>query len=122
MTPSIYPILAEIVVVLHFLFVVFAVLGGFLVWRWRWVAWLHVPAAIWAVMIEFGGWICPLTPLEVWLRQQAGQGGYEGGFLAHYVTPLLYPEPLTREIQIMLGAALLILNAAIYWRAFRKRR
>ncbi len=116
-----YRLLAELVVVVHFAFVVFVVLGGLLVLRWRWVAWLHLPAAIWGAMIEFGGWICPLTPLENWLQFQGGDAGYEGGFIQHYIVPVLYPAGLTREMQVGLGVAVVLINVAVYWRLFSRR-
>jgi len=85
--------------------------------RWRWIAWLHVPAVIWGVMIEFGGWVCPLTPLENYLREAGGLVGYEGDFIAHYILPILYPAALTRSWQIFLGACALVINLLIYGRA-----
>src|SRR3546814_17009710 len=84
-------------------FVMFAVAGGLLASRWRWVVWLHLPAAAWAVMIEFAGRVCPLTPLENHFRALAGESTYDRGFVAHYILPILYPGQLTREIQIGLG-------------------
>ncbi len=102
--------MADLVVAVHFLFVLFVVLGGLLVLRWPRVAYLHIPAAIWGAAIEFGGWICPLTPLENWLRRQAGSSGYSGGFIEHYILPILYPSTLTRTNQLVLGALVLILN------------
>lgn len=117
-----YQLLADLVVVAHFTFVVFVVLGGLLALRWRWVAWLHLPAATWGTMIEFGGWICPLTPLENWLHLQGGEAGYEGGFIQHYIVPLLYPLGLSRNTQMILGTAIVLLNLAIYWRVFRSTR
>jgi len=109
-----YRLGADAVVVLHLAFVVFALLGGLVVLRWRWVAWLHVPAAAWAVLIEFAGWYCPLTPLENRLRSLGGEAGYTGGFVEHYVIPILYPDALTRTLQIALGTFALILNLTIY--------
>jgi uncharacterized protein DUF2784 len=116
-----YRLLADLVLGLHFLFVVFVVIGGLLVLRWRWVMWLHVPAAVWGALIEFGGWICPLTPLEKTLRARAGSAGYEGGFIEHYVIPLLYPGALTRTLQIALGVAVLLINGLVYWWVLRTR-
>jgi hypothetical protein len=116
-----YRLLADLVVGLHFLFVVFVVIGGLLVLRWRWVMWLHVPAAVWGALIEFGGWICPLTPLEKTLRAWAGSAGYEGGFIEHYVIPILYPGALTRALQIALGVAVLLSNSLVYWWVLRTR-
>jgi hypothetical protein len=105
---------ADLVVVLHFAFVLFVVFGGLLVLWWPRIAYLHVPAAIWGALIEFTGWICPLTPLENALRAGAGQAGYQGGFVEHYILPVLYPTALTRKIQLLLGALVLLLNLAIY--------
>ena len=106
--------LADFVVVLHFLFVLFVVLGGLLVLRWPRVAWLHLPAAIWGAAIELAGGICPLTPLENSLRRQAGGTGYSGGFIEHYILPILYPSALTRDIQLILGLLVLAVNLGIY--------
>ncbi len=117
----VYHALAELIVVLHFGFLLFVVLGGLLLFRWRRLAWVHLPAALWGVLIEFGGWICPLTPLENHFRRLAGQAGYEGGFIAHYVTAALYPEGLTRGTQVVLGVLVLALNVTVYLRAFRRR-
>jgi len=109
-----YRATADAVLILHLAFVIFAVLGGLGVLRWPKLAWVHLPAAIWAALIEFSGWICPLTPLEVALRQAAGDDGYAGGFVEHYVTAALYPEGLTRDVQMLLGASVVLLNAGIY--------
>ncbi len=110
----VYRFLADLVLVAHFAFVVFAVVGALLVLRWRWVAWLHLPAVVWAALIEFAGWICPLTPLENWLRELGGSAGYESGFVEHYILPVLYPGGLTREVQIVLGLLVLAVNVGIY--------
>jgi Protein of Unknown function (DUF2784) len=109
-----YRILAELVVGLHVLFVVFVVAGGLLAIRWPWVAVVHLPAAVWGALIEFRGWICPLTPLEKSLRAAAGQAGYEGGFIEHYLLPVLYPAGLTRSVQLVLGSLVIVLNLGIY--------
>ena len=101
---------------------VFVVLGGLLVLRWRRVIWLHLPAAVWGALIEFAGWICPLTPLEKWLRRQGGLGGYQGGFVEHYILPLLYPSALTRTVQLVLGAVVIAVNLIIYWQVWRRGR
>jgi len=113
---------ADAVLIVHAAFVLFVVLGGFAVLRWPSLAWIHVPAAIWGALIEFAGWICPLTPLENSLRVRGGEGGYEGGFIDHYVTSMLYPDGLTRPMQIVLGAFVLALNAFVYARLWRRRR
>ena len=109
-----YRVLANAVVVVHALFIVFIVCGGFLAWRWRWVAVLHVPCAVWGVLIEYNGWICPLTPLENSLRMRAGQQGYSGGFVEHYLVPAIYPAGLTPRIQVVLGTAVLVVNVITY--------
>lgn len=118
----IYRLLADIVVIIHLGFVVFVVLGGFLLRRWPRLVWVHVPAAVWGVMIEFAGWICPLTPLENEFRERGGQAGYEGGFIDHYLVPLLYPGALTRPVQLSLGVLALGINVLAYWLFFRWRR
>lgn len=112
---------ADLVASLHFAFVVFVLLGGLLVVRWpRW-AWLHLPAVAWGVSIELMGWLCPLTPLENRLRNEAGLAGYEGGFVEHYLLPVLYPESLTRSVQIVLGLLVLLINVGLYGSMLRKR-
>ena len=117
----IYHYLADAVVVVHLLFVVFIMLGGLLSLRWiRWM-WVHLPVAAWGVIVEWAGWICPLTPLENWLRERAGSSGYSGGFVEHYLLPILYPHGLTRGIQIWLGIGVLAVNAAIYGYLFYRR-
>lgn len=117
----IHSILADVVMLVHFAFVLFVALGAFLVlWR-RWVAWLHVPCALYGAAIEFFGWICPLTPLENDLRRQAGQAGYAGGFIENYVGGLLYPADWSR-IHVWLGIAVVVGNGAIYaWIWWRRR-
>jgi hypothetical protein len=107
-------LLANLVVVVHALFVAFVVLGGFLAIRWPGVAWLHIPAAIWGALIEFAGWGCPLTPLEVGLRARAGEAGYSRGFIEHYLFQALYPNGLTRGAQLALGTFVIIVNVAAY--------
>jgi hypothetical protein len=114
-------LLADLVLVGHVAFVAFVVLGGLLVLRWRRVAWLHVPCALWGAWVEVAGWVCPLTPLENALRRAAGEAGYAGGFLEHYVAPILYPPGLTRGIQVALGIAVLALNVVVYSAAWRRR-
>jgi hypothetical protein len=117
-----YGRLAELVVVLHFCFVLFVLFGGVLALRWPKVVWVHLPAAAWGALISFGGWVCPLTPLEKWLRRQGGAAGYEGGFVEHYILPVLYPRALTRDVQILLGVIVILLNLFVYWRVFRRLR
>lgn len=116
---------ADAVLVVHLLFVVFALLGALtLLWR-RWMVLVHLPCAIWGAWIELSGRICPLTPLENHFRRLAGQAGYEGGFVAHYLLPVLYPEGLTRDSQILLAAVFLLVNVGLYamvWLVYRRRR
>ena len=110
----IYLILAELVVVLHLLFIVFNVLGGFLaIWK-KWMPYIHIPAAIWGSLIIIMGWKCPLTPLEKMLRIAGGEEGYSGGFISHYIIPIIYPPGLTREMQITLGLIAIVTNILIY--------
>ncbi len=115
-----YGVLADLVVVVHLAFVLFAVLGGFLVFRWKRCAWIHVPAVLWAALIEFAGWVCPLTPLENWLRERSGALGYRSGFIEHYILPVLYPTLLTRDLQITLGLLVLGVNLGIYGWVMRR--
>jgi len=110
----IYRGFADLVLVVHLAFVLFVVLGGLLVLRRPWIAWLQIPAAIWGLLIEYTGWICPLTPLENSFRMQGGDAGYSGGFIEHYIHALLYPAGLTRSSQVVLGSIALILNLAAY--------
>lgn len=120
--PVLYRALADTTLVVHLFFVLFVAFGGFLVLRWRWVAWLHLPAALWGAYVELSGRICPLTPLEVSLREYGGEAGYEGGFIEHYITAWIYPEGLTREVQIALGVTVFVVNTAIYWWVFHGSR
>jgi len=110
-----YYLVADLVLLVHVAFVGFVLLGGILILKWRRMVWLHLPAAAWGAIVEFSGWICPLTPLENWLREQAGEAVYGGDFLTHYLLPILYPDALTREVQMILGCAVVFLNVAIYW-------
>lgn len=118
----IYSILADAVVLIHFLFIVFVVIGGLLAgWNLKWI-FVHLPAAAWAATIELRGWICPLTPLENLLREKAGQAGYATGFIEHYLVPIIYPAALTPQIQHFLGAAVILINAVVYFLVLRARR
>ena len=107
-------LLADLVLVSHLAFVLFVVLGGFLALRWRRVAFVHLPVAIYGATIEFLGFVCPLTPLENALRHRGGATGYSGGFIDHYVTATIYPAGLTRHAQLVLGAGVIVLNAIVY--------
>jgi len=109
-----YRIAADALVAFHFGFICFVILGGLLAIRWNWVILLHLPAVIWGMLIEFYGWICPLTPWENQLREAAGQSGYEGGFIEHYLLAVMYPDGLTRNVQIGLGLIVLAINASVY--------
>ncbi len=117
-----YRLLADLTLILHAGFVAFVMLGALLVLRWPRVAWIHLPAVSWGAGIEFLGGICPLTPLENHWRQLAGGDGYAGGFVEHYVMPILYPDGLTRRVQVVLGVLVLVVNVAIYsWALWRRR-
>ena len=113
---------ADAVVALHLAFVAFACLGGLFAWRRLRYAWVHLPALAWAAWIELTGTICPLTPLENALRRRAGDAGYAGGFVEHYLLPVLYPAGLTPQIQSWIALGLLGLNVAIYWVALARWR
>ena len=121
-----YLILAELVTVIHFGFIIFNILGGLLtIWK-KWIPFIHIPAAIWGSGIIILGWTCPLTPLENLLRKAGGEEGYSGGFINHYLMPLIYPEGLTRDTQITLVLIDLIINIVIYsfviyWWKYKKR-
>jgi len=111
--------LATAVVLLHLAFVAFVIAGGMLALRWPRVAWVHVPAALWGAVIALGGWICPLTPFENWLRVQGGQTPYATGFLEHYLLTILYPVAMTRHLQLATGVFVVGLNGLVYWRVLR---
>jgi hypothetical protein len=110
----IFRVLADATVVLHLLFVVFVVCGGVLALRWPRVAWAHLPAAAWGAWIEFAGWICPLTPLENWLRVQGGSTTYSTSFVERYILPVLYPASLSRDVQWTLGVLVILFNVIVY--------
>lgn len=117
-----YRAAADALVVFHLGFILFVMLGALLAFRWPRVAWLHLPCAVWGAWVELAGWVCPLTPLEVELRRKAGLEGYSGGFIENYVLPVVYPDALTRAAQLVLGIAVLALNAFLYWRLWRRSR
>jgi hypothetical protein len=120
-----YRLLADMLVLLHGAFVLFVVGGGLLVLRWPRLARIHLPAALWGVLIELFHWGCPLTRLENYARRRGGEAGYAGGFIDHYVVPLIYPAGLTPRIQVVLGLLLLAFNLLVYarlWRRWRSRR
>lgn len=115
-------LVADTLLVLHFLFIAVVVAGGLLALRWPRVAWAHLPCAAWGAWIELSGWICPLTPLENAFRRQAGEAGYPGGFIEHYVVELVYPAGLTRGIQLALALLVVVLNVAVYATLVRRVR
>ena len=109
-----YRLLADVVVFIHLGFILFVVVGAVFAIRWQRVVWLHIPAVLWGVLIEFAGWVCPLTPLETWLRIKGGMTGYSTGFVERYILPLIYPVNLTRNTQFILGMLVLGINVVIY--------
>jgi hypothetical protein len=116
----VYQILADILVVLHFVFICFVIVGGLLVLRWQWLALIHLPVVLWGALVELMSWVCPLTPMENWLRRAAGGQGYSGGYIEHYLIPVIYPGGLTHEIQMMLGGFVIVINVIIYTVVFRR--
>jgi hypothetical protein len=118
-----YRILADATIVVHLIFIAFVLLGGVFVVRWRFLSMVHIPAVLWAVWVEYQGWICPLTPLENWFRQQAGMGEYQRSFVDQYLVPVLYPAALNWQWQMVLGTFVLLLNVTIYsWVWHRRKR
>jgi hypothetical protein len=109
-----YRVAADAVVFLHLVFIVFVVFGGVLVLRWRWLMALHLPAVAWGAVVELLHLYCPLTPLENALRERAGEQGYSGDFVEHYLIPLIYPSGLTPQIQLWLGAVVVLINLGVY--------
>ncbi len=119
----VYVLLADAVVGLHFVFILFVLGGGLLVLRWRRLLWVHLPAAAWGAVVEMTGWICPLTPLENRLRELGGGRTYEGDFVAKYMAAIVYPEHLTQRTQLLLGAIVVVANAVVYafvWKSGRR--
>lgn len=107
-------ILADTILLIHLAFIVFVILGGWIVFYHRWMAWIHIPMVIWSSIVNLTRWRCPLTPLENLYRSAAGEAGYEGGFIRHYIEPLLYPEGLTYDLGILVGVFVFVWNALIY--------
>jgi hypothetical protein len=121
----IYQLLADGVLLLHLLFILFVLLGGLLVIRWKWIAWVHLPAAIWGTGIEIIGWPCPLTSLENYLLNESSSSTYGDGFISHYLLPIIYPDGLTENIQIILGVIVIVTNLVVYsfvWQRHRVNR
>jgi Protein of Unknown function (DUF2784) len=106
--------LADIVLLFHFAIVLFAIFGGLIVLYKRWLVWLHIPVLLWSSVVNLASWICPLTPLEHVLRSLAGQAGYQGGFVEHYIVPLVYPNGMSRDIEIIAGFSILVWNGLVY--------
>lgn len=117
-----YRFFADVLVVVHFLFILFVVAGGMLILYRPRMAFLHLPAVIWGAAVELCGWICPLTPLENYFRRIAGDAGYSGGFIEHYLIPLIYPENLTAEKQYVLGGLVIVVNLIFYFLLWRRKR
>lgn len=111
-----YQLSAGVIALLHLAFIIFVIVGGFLVLRWPALIWLHVPAAVWGALIEFRGWYCPLTTWENALLRRAGRAGYDTGFIEHYLFALIYPEGLTRGMQVAIGLLVIVVNAGVYAR------
>lgn len=123
MVKIVYQALSNLVLLTHLAFVLFVVFGGLLVCKRKGLAWLHVPAFLWGALIELTGWVCPLTPLENWLREQGSGLVYRTGFIEHYILPVLYPAALTRNTQIILGLLVLSVNLGLYgWILWRTGR
>jgi len=117
-----YSIAADGLVIIHFAFIIFVMLGGLLLLRWPRLVFLHLPAVTWGALVELQGWLCPLTPLEQHFRVLAGEAGYRGGFVQHYLLPLIYPAGLTRELQLILGISVIAVNVVVYGGLFVKYR
>lgn len=118
---TIYLWLSNLIIIIHFLFILFVLLGGLLVLRWPKWAWLHLPAICWGFLVELNGWICPLTPWENHLRRLAGKLMYEGDFIGEYLIPLIYPVDLTREMQYLFAAAVVLINTVLYLLIWHRR-
>ena len=113
---------ADSIILLHLAFILFALLGGAMTVWWRWVPFVHLPAAAWGFIVELTGSGCPLTYFENYFRLKAGQSGYTESFVEHYLFNIIYPSGLTREIQFALAGVVVIVNIAIYgWLFFRRR-
>ncbi len=114
-------IAAEVIVVLHLVFILFVIVGGLTLFKWPWMIWVHVPAAVWGGLVELVGAPCPLTPLENHLRQAGNADAYSGGFIDHYIMPIVYPPGLTRQTQVILGVLILVVNFAIYFKFLTRK-
>ena len=117
----IYRVLADLILVTHFAFAIFTVLGGVLILRWQSLLWVHLASVFWGVVIQWANLTCPLTPLESYLREMGGEGGYRGGFIEHYVSMILYPENLTVELRYLLVIVLIAVNLIVYGYVFLRK-
>ena len=113
--------LTDFVVVVHALFIIFVLSGGLIVLKWHQVMWIHIPCALWGAAIEFFGWVCPLTYLEIYLREIGNANSYENSFIQHYLLPVIYPSGLTTDIQFLLGVIVIVINLIIYFIVWRHR-
>ena len=116
-----FRIAADGLVVIHLVFILFVIMGGLMLFRWPWMIWIHVPTAVWGGLVELFGAPCPLTPLENHLRQAGHAEAYSGGFIDHYIMPIVYPPGLTRQTQVVLGVLILVINFAIYFRFLTRK-
>ena len=110
-----YHALADLIILVHIAFIVFVLFGGLLAFRWRWMPLAHLPAVVWGAALEYFSWVCPLTPLENVLRRTGGGAGYSVSFIERYLVPVVYPAEFTRELQLLLGGAVLAVNALVYF-------
>ncbi len=118
----IYRLLADLILIFHLCFVLFAIFGGLLVLRRRWIWKLHLPALVWGFLVQYFVWFCPLTTLENYFRQRGGEAGYEGGFIEHYVSAIIYPGFISPNVHLILAAALIVFNLLIYFYVFKRTR
>lgn len=119
---TIYLWLANVIIVIHFFFILFVLFGGFLVLKWPGFIWLHLPAIIWGFLVELNGWLCPLTPWENHFRELAGKLVYEGDFVGQYLIPVIYPAELTREMQYLFAGVVVLINTLVYFFIWRKHK
>ena len=118
----IYSFLADLLVLFHLVFILYVIAGALLIFKWPKTLWVHLPACFWGMTVEFSGWICPLTPWEIHLRRLAGEEGYTGSFIEHYLIPIIYPSGLNRGIQMLMGSIVLIVNLSLYTLILIKKR
>ena len=118
----IYSFLADLLVVFHLVFILYVIAGALLIFTWPKTLWIHLPSCFWGMTVEFTGWICPLTPWEIQLRRLAGEEGFSRSFIEQYLIPMIYPSGLNREIQMLMGSIVLIVNLSLYTLILIKRR